>query len=76
MKLKGHVTHTCRYMNRCFSCLHKDDLESQNDGLFIRVNGKDREAVAKIWIRKGHELRYLKEMNRYKTGRVSKAMHN
>ena len=43
--------------------------KKKNDGLFIRVNGKGRELLEKIWMRKGHELRYLKEMNKHKIGR-------
>ena len=60
-----------RYVNRCFSCLHKNDLKSQRDGLFIRVNGEGREALEKIWFCKGHALRYLKEMNKHKIGMFS-----
>ncbi len=56
------------FLNRTFSCLHKDDLELQKDGLFVRVNGINREANEKIFIHKEHEIRYLKEMNKHKIG--------
>ncbi len=56
------------FLNRTYSCLHKDDLDSQDDGLFVRLNGKNREAVERILIHKEHEIRYVKELNACKIG--------
>ena len=47
------------FLNNTYSCFHKDDIEAQNDGLFIRVNGENRKNVERIFINKELEIRYL-----------------
>ncbi len=55
------------FLNKTFSCLHIEDLESQKDGLFVRVNGGNREALGRI-LPMENEIRYIKEMNKHNIG--------
>ncbi len=55
------------FLNKTYTCLHKDD-PTQSDGLFIRINGKNREALERIFINKKYEIRYLKEVNKHRLG--------
>ncbi len=56
------------FMNQTFTVLHKEDMNSQKDGLFVRVNGKNGKAVERLFVNRQHEIRYLKEMNKHKIG--------
>ncbi len=56
------------YLNQVYSCLHNDDLVLQEDGLLVRMNGKNRKAMERVFIHKQHEIRYVKEMNAHKIG--------
>ncbi len=56
------------FLNQAYTCLHKEDLTSQEDGLFIRIHGKNGEAVERLLINREHEIRLLKELNKHKIG--------
>ena len=42
-------------MNKTFSCFNKDDVDTQMDGLFIRINNQSMEGV---WFFREREIRY------------------
>ena len=44
------------FINKTFICFHRDDVESQNDGMFIRVNDPGLEGIL---IDRAVELTYL-----------------
>ncbi len=44
------------FINKTFTCFHRDDVESQNNGLFIRINDPGLEGIL---IDRAAELRYL-----------------
>ncbi len=55
------------FVNKTFSCLHRDDLNEQKDGLFVRVNSPNRKALSRI-LPMENEIKYIKAMNGHKIG--------
>ena len=43
------------FINKTYTCFHRDDVESQNNGLFIRINDPGMEG---IFIDRNAEIRY------------------
>ncbi len=56
------------FHNHAFSCLHNNDLKKKDDGLFIRVNGVNREALETIFNMKDYEIPCIQIMNNNKIG--------
>ncbi len=63
------------YLNKTFSCLHKNDTERQEDGLFVRVNGPNKMTLSRI-LPMGNEITYIKEMNKHGIGAPLMASFN
>ena len=59
-------------MNKTFSCFHKDDVDSQKDGLFIRINNQSMEG---IWFFREREIRFIIHINGFELACYTFMLH-